>query len=128
MKNAFLSAVALSTIVLMAGCGSTYSLGDVSNVRLASDLAVACKTNDALAAAERAQGGGGLGAALAGLERIVILRDVGRNQEASALLAERNKRVQASAADAAKTEADINKSVEALRDDRLKKSGKRTCS
>lgn len=128
MKFALITPLALAGSLLIAGCGSTVTVGDVKNVRLASDLAVACKTNDALAAAERAQGGGGLGAALAGLERIVILRDVGRTQEAASLLAAHNQRVKASAADAAKTESDINKSVEALRDERMKKTGKRTCS
>ena len=65
---------------------------------------------------------------MAGLERIVILRDVGRNQEAATLLAARNQRVKASAGDTAKAESDINKAVEALRDDRMKRTGKRTCS
>lgn len=128
MTRRYLSTIALASTILMAGCGSTLSLGDVKDVRLAQDLAIACKTTDALAAAERAQGGGGLGGVMAGLERIVILRDVGRNQEAATLLAARNQRLKASAGDAAKAESDINKAVEALRDDRMKKTGKRTCS
>ena len=71
-------------------------------MRLAQDLAIACKTSNALAAAAHAQGGGGLGRVMAGLERIVILRDVGRNQEVATHLAARNQRVKASAGDAAK--------------------------
>jgi hypothetical protein len=130
MKNTirqFLLSVPLLAIAtgLLTSCGS---LGDVGDVKEANKLAVACKTNEALAAVDRAAGGGGLSAYIADLQRAVILRDAGRISEAEAALAEHNKRAGIRAEDAAEAEQSVEKSVEELRSAREKETGHRTCS
>jgi hypothetical protein len=110
--------------VAVSGCGS---LGDTGAIRDANELAVACRHDEALALLDRAQQGGGLSAYIAELEQVVFLRDAGRYSEASALLAERNTRAQASDDDVAEAEAAIEKSLAELRKEREKKSGRATC-
>jgi len=117
--------VAAFAITLLASCGS---LGDTGAVKEANELAIACKTNEALRAVDRAARGGGLGANIADLQRVVILRDAGRLSEADAALAERNARAGADAEARAHAERSVSKSLQDLRAERQKQTGRRVCS
>ena len=112
------------SIAVLSGCGT---LGDTGAVKDANELAIACKTDQALTAVDRAAQGGGLGANIADLQRVVILRDAGRTSEASAAMAERNARAGADAEAAAEAERAVTKSLEELRTERQKRTGRRTC-
>jgi len=107
-------------ITLLASCGT---LGDTGAVKEANELAIACETDEALRAVDRAARGGGLGANIANLQRVVILRDAGRLSEADAAMAERNARAGADA----EAERSVSKSLEDLRAERLKQTGRRVC-
>jgi len=109
---------------LLSACGS---VGDTGAVKEANELAIACKTNEALAAAGRASHGGGLGANIGDLQRVVILRDAGRTSDAAAAMAERNQRAGADAKAAAEAEQAVAKSLEEMRAERQKRTGRRTC-
>ncbi len=112
---------------LLSACGTGLKVGDVGGVKEANELAIACKTNEALAAVDRASGGGGLGASISDLQRVVILRDVGRMSEANAAMAERNKRSGVDAKAAAEAEEAVAKSMGEIRAERQKRTGRRTC-
>jgi uncharacterized protein involved in type VI secretion and phage assembly len=66
-------------------------------------------------------------AGIADLQRVVILRDAGRMSEADAAMAERNERAGADAQAAAEAERAVSKSLEELRAERQKQTGRRTC-
>jgi hypothetical protein len=117
-------ALPVAALSLLAACGT---MGDTGSVKKAGDLAVACQTEAALAAADQAMQGGGLGAGLAELERVVILRDAGSVAEANAALAAWNARTGADAQDAAETERAVSESLEELRAEREKQTGSRHC-
>lgn len=112
---------------LLSGCGTGLKVGEVGAVKEANELAIACKTNEALVAVERASGGGGLGASIGDLQRVVILRDTGRMSEANAAMAERNKRWGVDAKAAAEAEEAVAKSMVEMRAERQKRSGRRSC-
>ncbi len=116
-----------SLVIAISLLSACVSVGDVGDVKEANKLAIACKTDEALAAVDRAAGGGGLSSYIAELQRAVILMDAGRTSEAEAALAERNKRAGASAEDAAEAEQSVQESVEELRSAREKETGHRTC-
>ena len=116
--------VAAFAIALLTSCGT---LGDTGAVKEANELAIACKTDQALRAVDRAARGGGLGANIADLQRVVILRDAGRLSEADAALAARNARAGADAEAAAKAERAVSKSLADLRAERQKQTGRRVC-
>ena len=118
------SLLAALTLPALAACGA---LGDTRSVRDASDLAIECRTDEALAAAEQAAQGGGLGSHIADLLKVVILRDAGRMAEADAAMAERNKRAGATAEEAAEDEQAVQESLADLRAERKKKTGSATC-
>lgn len=111
--------------VLLWGCG--LRLGDIDGVKEVEELAVQCRTDEALATLDRVAQGGGLGATIGDLLRVVILRDAGRTAEADAAMAERNERAGADAQDAAEAEASVQKSLEELRAERRKRTGRSTC-
>lgn len=115
------------TVYVFSGCGSGLKVGDVDAVKEANELAIACKTNEALAAVDRASGGGGLGASIGDLQRVVILRDAGRVSGADAAMAERNRRWNVDAKNAAEAEEAVAKSMEEMRVERQKRTGRRTC-
>lgn len=116
--------VAAGSAALLAACGTG---GDTRAVKDAYALAIECRTGEALAAADRAAHGGGLGAELGDLQRVVILRDAGRTAEANTALAERNRRVRADAKAATDAERAVDKNVEEVRAERQRKTGRRTC-
>ena len=116
--------VAASMITVLASCGT---LGDTGAVKEANKLAIACKTDQALMAVDRAAQGGGLGANIADLQRVVILRDAGRTSEADTAMAERNARAGADADAVAEADRAVAKSLEELRAEREKQTGRRTC-
>jgi hypothetical protein len=112
--------------VMLSACG--LKVGDVKSVNEASELAINCKTDQALAAVNQAIDSGGIGAAIGDLDRVAILRDAGRIQEAEAAMAERNKRWNADAENMAKAEEAVKQTVKKLRDEREKLTGRRTCN
>lgn len=121
IRTALLLAVLMS---LLPACGT---VGDTGAVKDANELAITCKTREALAAVDRASQGGGLSANIADLQRVVILRDAGRTSEANAAMAERNKRANADAKAATEAEQSVAKSIEQLQSERKKLTGRRTC-
>lgn len=116
--------IAASVITLLASCGT---MGDTAAVKAPNELATACETDEALVAVDRAERGGGLGANIADLQRVVILRDAGRTSEATAAMAERNARAGADAEAAAEAERAVSRSLEDLRAEREKQTGRRVC-
>ena len=122
----FLRATPLLAIAsaLISACGT---IGDTDAVKEASELAIDCKTHEALAAVDRASQGGGLGANIADLQRVVILRDAGQMSEADAAMAERNQRAGADAKAAAEADQSVAKSMEEMRVERQKRTGRRIC-
>ena len=114
----------LLTALTLSACGA---VGDTGAVRDANELAIECRTDEALAAAEQAAQGGGLGSYVADLQKVVILRDAGRMAEADAAMAARNKRAEATAEEAAEAEQAVQESLAELRAEREKKTGSATC-
>ncbi len=113
-----------SIIATLSACGS---MGNTDAVKDASELAIDCQTDKALAALNRAEQGGGLAAHIADLERVVILRDAGRMSEAAAAMADRNTRAKADAEARTEAEEAVAESLDELRDERQKRTGRRTC-
>ena len=116
--------LAILTLPALSACGM---VGDTSSVRDANELAIECRTDEALAAVEQAERGGGLGSYIADLQKVVILRDAGRTAEADAAMAERNKRADATAEEAAEAEEAVQESLADLRAEREKETGSATC-
>ena len=114
---------ALSVVALLA-CGT---VGDSSAVKDANNLAIACETDEALLAVDRAAKSGGLSGSIADLQRVVILRDAGRLSEADAAMADRNARAGADAQAATEAERAVSESLEELRSARQKETGRRVC-
>lgn len=112
-------------VLMLSACGA---VGDASAIREANKHAIACETEAAFDALDRAAQAGGMMAEVAGLERVVLLRDAGRMDEAAAALEARNARAAADEAARAEAEAAIEESLEALRDERQAQTGRRTCS
>jgi hypothetical protein len=102
-------------------------MGDTKSVNRASKLAVECKTDEALAALDTAEAGGGLGTYLAELERVGILRDVGRTAEAEQALQVYMSRPETADSDVQEVEESIEAFIEKLRDKRLDETGSATC-
>ena len=114
----------LLAALALSGCGM---VGDTSSVRDANELAIECRTDEALAAVEQAEQGGGLSSYIADLQKVVILRDAGRMAEADAAMAARNKRAEATTEEAAEAEEAVQESLADLRAEREKKTGSATC-
>ncbi len=112
-------------IPVLAACSLT---GDSGSVKQANELAIACRHDAALAVADRAQQGGGISGGVAELQKVVILRDAGRRDEADAVLRARNANPYVSAENAAETETAIQQSLSELRDERFRRTGSRGCS
>lgn len=119
------SAWVAGLVLSVSGCASW--VGDMGPVGKASDLAIACKTDEALAQINSVPFEKNLASAMGDLTRIVILRDAGRTAEAQAALAERNTHWHVDEKGAAESEKSISETVEKLREERLKKTGQRTC-
>ncbi len=116
--------LAILTLPTLFACGM---VGDTSAVKDANELAIECRTDEALAAVEKAEQGGGLGSYIADLQKVVILRDAGRMAEAEAAMAARNKRAEATAEEAAEAEEAAQESLAELRAEREKHTGSATC-
>ena len=110
--------------MLLSACG--LKIENTGAVKEAEELAINCKTDEALAALDRAKGEMSIAAAIADLQRVVILRDAGRTAEADAAMAERNTRWKADAKNADDAEKSVAQSVEQMRAERQKRTGRRT--
>ena len=113
-------------MLLISAC-SNLKIGNVGAVKEANELAISCKTDEALMAVDRATQGGGFGASIGDLQRVVILRDAGRMEEADAAFLERNKRWHADAKNIADAEKAIADSIEEIRAERQKRTGHHIC-
>ncbi len=120
----FATASVVAAAMLTGGRGS---VGDSGSIRAASDLAIDCRTDEALAALDKAEQSGGLSKYLAGLERVGILRDAGRDDEAARALAAYKAHPEVASSDDAEIERSLDKFVTDLRDERREKSGSATC-
>jgi hypothetical protein len=118
-----LAVVGLSGL-LLSGCGS---IGNTSAVRQANELAIACRTDEALGMAAQTADGQTLAGGIAELQRVVFLRDAGRIAEADRALEARNRRVDADAAARAETEQSVQKSLAELREERRARTGRAVC-
>jgi hypothetical protein len=114
----------LGAAALMTGCGV---VGDTGALRDATDLAVDCRPDEALALLARAQEGGGFSSYMADLEKVGILRDAGREAEAQAAFEAYKARLEVDAANAAEAEQGVQEFVEKLREERRERSGSATC-
>ena len=86
-----------------------------------------CRTDEALAALDTAEASGGLSKYMAGLERVGILRDAGRSEEAAkALQAYKSQPETASSSDE-EIEESLTKFVDELRKERKQSTGSSEC-
>lgn len=110
---------------LLSGCGS---LGDTGSIKEAASLAVDCRTDEALRAVDMAEQGGGLGKYIAGLERVGILRDAGRDAEAAAALEMYKAREENRSTSDEEIESSLDDFVAELREKRRDKTGSSVCA
>lgn len=118
-------ALAAGLLLSVSGCASW--VGDMGPVNKASELAIDCKTDEALAQLDAVPFEKNLASAMGDLTRVVILRDAGRTAAAEAAQAEKNKHWHVDEKGAAESEKSTAEAVEKFREERLKKTGKRTC-
>ena len=118
------SALGLTGLAL----GGCVSFGDTGAVKEANELAISCRTHEALALAAQTANGQTLAGGLAELQRVVFLRDAGRFAEADRALAERNRRVNADAEARAETDEAVAQSLAELRAERRDGTGRATCN
>jgi hypothetical protein len=115
----------MAILLALFACGT---IGDTAAIREASQYAVDCQPDKALAILDRAQQAGGLSAYIAELEKIVVLQDAGREQEAAAALKSYHAQHDQDEQSRENTENSIRDSLKELRDLRLKETGQRTCT
>ena len=102
-------------------------VGDVKDTKEGMKLAIKCNFDESLQKLDTAIAEGGFAAELAVLEKAVVLMDAGREKEAKEVMAERNARMDASDDEISEAEASVKETLENLRDEREKQTGKRTC-
>ena len=102
-------------------------MGDVKDTKEGMKLAIKCDHEQALQKLDKAIAEGGFAAQLADLEKVVVLIDAGRDREAKDAMAERNARIDASEDEISEAEASVKETLENLRDEREKQTGRRTC-
>jgi Tfp pilus assembly protein PilF len=102
-------------------------MGDVKDTKEGMKLAIKCTYDEALQKFDKAIAEGGFAAQLAALEKVVVLIDAGRDREAKEVMAERNARIDASENEISEAEASVEETLENLRDEREKQTGRRTC-
>jgi hypothetical protein len=120
-----MSTLAAVAVLLVCGCGS---LGDTGSIREATSLAVDCRTDEALLALDTAEQGGGLGKYLAGLERVGILRDAGRDAEAADALEDYKAQEETRSSSDEEIESSLDEFVAELREKRRDKTGSSVCA
>lgn len=122
-----LAAGALS-LSLVAGCSTpTGPASTVPAAQRAFELALACKTNEALLDTDAAERSGGPGASLAGIERIIILQEAGRPSTAAGA---RDVYIGKLGNDKAKIDEldrNVASGVAKLRSERKARTGKESC-
>ncbi len=102
-------------------------MGDVKDTKEGMKLAIKCNHEEALQKLDKAIAEGGFAAQLADLEKVVVLIDAGRDGEAKDVMAERNARIDASEDEILEAEDSVKETLENLRDEREKQTGRRTC-
>ena len=110
--------------LLLGGC---VSIGNTNAVEQANELAIACRTDEALALAGRTTDPTTLAGGIAELQRVVFLRDAGRIAEADRALEARNMRVGADASESADTAQSVEASLAELRAERRARTGRAVC-
>ena len=102
-------------------------IGDLEDAKKGMKQAIKCHYDKALEKLDTAIAEGGFAAELAALEKVVVLLDAGREDEAKEAMAERNKRAGATPEEIAEAENSIAETLENLRAEREKQTGSRTC-
>jgi len=119
----WLLALCVST-VLIASCGS---IGDTRSIKKAGELAIECRTNEALAALDTAETSGGFSKYMAGLERVGILRDAGRSDEAAKALRAYKANPEVASSSDEEIEESLTNFVDKLRKERKLRTGSSKC-
>ena len=119
----WLLALCVST-VLIASCGS---IGDTGSIKKAGELAIECRTDEALAALDNAETSGGFSKYMAGLERVGILRDAGRSDEAAKALRAYKSHPEVASSSDEEIEESLTNFVDELRKKRKQRTGSSTC-
>ena len=125
-SNTATSTLALTAVIvsLLGGCGS---IGNMSAIKDGLQFAVDCQPDKALQKLDIAEADGGLSGYMGQLERIVVLKDAGRSAEAATTLEKYMALPEVKGETRAEVEQSINNSLEELRKEREKQTGKRTC-
>ena len=108
----------------LTACGT---IGDMGSIKEASELAVDCQPDKAIAALDRARQQGGLSGYMAMLEKVVVLRDAERDGAAESALEEYLALPEVDPGDRADTEESIDESLRELRKLREERTGRATC-
>ncbi len=116
--------VVMLAATVLTGCGMA---GDTQSIKSATDLAIYCRTDEALAALDKAQQGGGLGKYLSYVERVGILRDAGRTAEAEKALKAYMALPETASSDPEKTEKSIQEFIDEMRKERKERTGSASC-
>ncbi len=129
MSSRIVKFVSSTVVVMLAatvltGCGMA---GDTQSIKSATDLAIDCRTDEALAALDKAQQGGGLGKYLSYVERLGILRDAGRTAEAEKALEAYMALPETASSDPEKTEKSIQEFIDEMRKERKERTGSASC-
>jgi len=122
-RSPWILAVCVST-ALLASCGS---IGDTESIRKAGDLAVECRTDEALAALDAAEASGGFSKYMASLERVGILRDAGRSREATKALQTYKAQPEMASSSDKEVEKSLTDFIDGLRKKRKQNTGSATC-
>lgn len=121
LRGIALTAVMIS---LLTACGS---IGNMSAVKDGLQYAVDCQPDKALQKLDVAEADGGLSGYMGQLERIVVLQDAGRFREAETALDKYMALPEVAGQTRSEVEQSIKNSLEELRKEREKQTGKRTC-
>ena len=127
-RNTFRRPVLMALgLVFAVSSAQAAVIGDVKDTKKGMKQAINCHYDKAIERLDTAIAGGGFAAELAVLEKVAVMLDAGYEEEAMNLLDERNESVGASEEDIAEAEESVKQTVEALRDEREKQTGSRTC-
>ena len=117
--------MAFFSLALLTACGA---IGDTGAVKDANQLATDCRTEEALAAADRALAAGGVSMHLGGVIRVAILRDVGRDADAAQALADYLAMPDTGELTEADVEEAVTEFIAGFREERLAETGSETCT
>ncbi len=92
-----------------------------------TELAVACRHDEALAALDQLEAGMGGSTSATELQRVVVLRNAGRTMDAARVLRERNARDDVTVEAAVQSGTAVENELELIRSERAARTGSRSC-